>query len=173
VLDTRVLSLGVFSIIHKFPNSAQPLLPLSRPLPFFLSYERPQDSPDQHRVDIIISRLVPLDAHTRPDVRKQTKRPPQRQVQRDVSLSDRSRQGTFERDGVLLDGSDGVGGDGGLAVDQGRGDVDLFPLDRSFGGAEDGFDGFGDLGADTVTGDQGDGVVALRVHPRRVMSCVS
>jgi hypothetical protein len=132
-----------------------------------------RDSPDQHRVDIIVSRLVPLDAHTRPDVRKQSERPPQRQVQRDVSLSDRSRQGTFERDGVLLDGSDGVGGDGGLAVDQGRGDVDLFPLDRSFGGAEDGFDGFGDLGADTVTGDQGDGVVALRVHPRRVMSCVS
>jgi hypothetical protein len=119
------------------------------------------DSPNQHGVDIIVSGLVPLDAHTRPNVGKQSKGPPQSQVHRNVTLSDRGRQGTLERDGVLSDRVDGFGRDGGLALDEDRGDIYFFPLDRGFGSGEDGSNGVGDFGTDTVSGHHGDGVFAL------------
>ena len=161
MLDTRVLSLGVFSIECPKTTRCQHFF-----YPYLLPRPPSRDSPDQDRVDIIVRRLVPLDAHTRPDVGKQPKRPPQRQVHRDVSLSDRGGQGSLERDGVPLDGSDGVGRDSGLSVDQGGGHIDFLPHDRGLGSAKDGFDGFGNLGTDTVTGHEGDAVLALRACVR-------
>ena len=146
---------SVFSLMTGEPVSHFP--PDSKPQP------RPSyHSPNQHRVDIIISGLVPLDAHTRPNIGKQPKRPPQRQVHRNVTLSDRGGQGTFESDRVLSDRVDGFVRDGGLALDEDRGDVYFFPFDRGFGSGEDGSDGVGDFGTDTISGHHGDGVFALQ-----------
>lgn len=43
----------------------------------------------------------------------------------------RGSEGTLEGDGVLLDGSDGVSGKGGLAILEDGGNVNLLPNDGS------------------------------------------
>ena len=86
-----------------------------------------------YSVNIVVSGLVSFYGDTRPDVGEQGEGPSQRQVERDVSLSDGGSKGTLEGDGVLLDAVDGGLGDSGLAVDKDGGDVNLFPLDRGLG----------------------------------------
>lgn len=73
----------------------------------------------------------------------------------------RSSQRSLQRDRVLLDTLDRIFRNGRLSILEDGRHVDFLPLDRSTSGAVDRFDGFGDFGTDTVTGDQGDGVVAL------------
>lgn len=87
---------------------------------------------------------------------------------------------TLEGDLVAVDAVNGLLGDGSLAVDKTGSDVDALPLDgdlvllsmrmlggrrasgRAYvGGRVDVLDGLRDLGADTITLDQGDGVLAV------------
>ena len=89
-----------------------------------------------------------------------------------MTLSNRGSQGTLEGDRVLSDRVDGLVRNGGLALDEDRGDVYFFPFDRGFGGGEDGSDRVGDFGTDTVSGHHGDGVVTLKGRAIRG-SCVS
>lgn len=112
VLDTGVLSLGVFT---------------DKDLQVSDSDSRRRWT---HGVDVVVGGLVSLDGDTWSHVGVQAESPPQGQVERDVSLSDGRGEGTLERDGVLLDGVDGLLRDGRLAVDEGGGNVDLLPLDR-------------------------------------------
>jgi len=71
-------------------------------------------------------------------------------------------EGTLEGDVVARDGLDGLVGDDGLAVlVQAGGDIDGLPLDGDVGGLENVLDRLGDLGTDTVTLDQRDGVLAV------------
>lgn len=70
-------------------------------------------------------------------------------------------EGTLQGDVVARDGVDGLVGDDGLAVLQAGGDIDGLPLDGNVGGLENVLDGLGDLGADTVTLDEGDSVLAV------------
>lgn len=70
-------------------------------------------------------------------------------------------EGTLQGDVVARDGVDGLVGDDGLAVLQAGGDIDGLPLDGDVGGLENVLDGLGDLGTDTVTLDQRDGVLAV------------
>lgn len=69
----------------------------------------------------------------------------------------------FESDGVLLDALYRVGRDGGAAVDEGRGDVDLGPCDGHPRLGEDLLDGVGDLRPDAIAGDERDGIISLRI----------
>jgi hypothetical protein len=124
---------------------------------------RAKNLPDQDGVDVVISGLVSVNADTRSDVGEQAESPPQSQVQRNVTLSDGSSQGSLQSDGVLLDGVDGIGRDGGLSVDKSRGNVNLLPLNGSLSSGEDVLDRLGDLGTDTISGDKSDGVVSLFV----------
>jgi len=73
-----------------------------------------------------------------------------------VALADRRGERALERDVVLVDRLDGLVRDHGLAVLEGRRDVDALPLDGHVGGGEDVLDGLGDLGADAVTFYEGD-----------------
>ncbi|GKT63064.1 LOW QUALITY PROTEIN: hypothetical protein ColTof4_05343 [Colletotrichum tofieldiae] len=75
-------------------------------------------------------------------------------------------QDTLEAELVAAEGGDGLAekvlgllGGGGVEA----GDLDLLPLNGDVVGLEDGLDALGDLGTDTVTGDQGDRVLAAKL----------
>ena len=85
-------------------------------------------------VDIVISGLVSLYAHTWSNIGEKVERPPEGQIQRHVSFSDGCRQWAFEGYSVLLDRVDGSLRDGCSAVDENRGDVYFFPVDRCLPG---------------------------------------
>ena len=71
-------------------------------------------------------------------------------------------EGTLEGDVVARDGLDGLVGDDGLAVlVQAGGDIDGLPLNGDVGGLENVLDRLGDLGTDTITLNQRDGVLAI------------
>lgn len=55
--------------------------------------------------------------------------PTEGQVQGNVALSDGGGQRSLKSDGVLLDGVEGLIGDGDLSVLEDRGDADGLPLD--------------------------------------------
>jgi hypothetical protein len=99
-----------------------------------------------------------------------------------LTYSERTLEGNL----VLLDVLDGSIGDSGLAVLDDRSDIDRLPSNgglenvvlaqvlylvtytsrvvmTNLGGGEDFLDGLGNLGADTVTLNQADQVVALRI----------
>ena len=146
---------------------------------------------DEDRVDVVVGRLEALDRRARPNVGKEVERPAERQVERDVALADGRREWALERDRVLLDRGDGVVGDLRLTVDDDRGDLDLLPLDGRLSLRKDLLDRLGNLRANacigdrwasgcllsacdstkaamqagrTVSGDEGDGVVALKMR---------
>lgn len=56
-----------------------------------------------------------------------------------MAFADRGGEGAFESDVVAGYTGDGFVGDDGLAVFEGRGDVDGFPFDWGGGGGEDVF----------------------------------
>lgn len=74
-------------------------------------------------------------------------------------------QDTLEAQLVALQGGDGLaeGGLGAPAILDDARDGDLLPFDGHVVGLEDSLDGLGDLAADAVTGDQGDGVLAAKL----------
>ena len=76
---------------------------------------------------------------------------------------DRSVQDTLQTQLVPLQRGDRLpesllGAAGGAAVDTGH--VHLLPVNGDIVGLENGLDGLGDFGTDTVTGNEGDGVFA-------------
>ena len=119
---------------------------------------------DQHRVDVLVRRLTALDRHARAHVGKEVERAAQRQVQRDVALADRRRQGSLEGDRVAAHRLDRFLRDDLLAlvVDRGR-HVRFFPLDRNVSGTVNLAHGTRHLRANTVTREQRHGVLAVRV----------
>merc|ERR1712230_303967 len=106
---------------------------------------------DQDRVDVVVWRLVALDALAGSHVGEQVEGTTEGQVQGDVTLADWGGEGTFEGDEVAVDGFHCLGWDALLAVDEDRRDVDGLPLDGGIGGAEDVLDGLGDLRSNTIT----------------------
>lgn len=73
---------------------------------------------------------------------------------------------TLEAELVAAEGGDGLAEEvlsllGGGGVEAGN--LDLLPLDGDVVGLEDGLDALGDLGTDTVTGDQGDRVLSAKL----------
>ena len=139
---------------------------------------------DEDSVDTIVGGLVALDRLARTDVGEEVEGTTESQVERDVTLANGGLEwgsqsgeilqerahrgsggtygeGTLQGDVVAGDGLNGLVGDDGLAVLQAGGDIDGLPLDGDVGGGENVLDRLGDLGTDTVTLDQGDGVLAV------------
>merc|ERR1712230_358969 len=106
---------------------------------------------DQDRVDVVVWRLVALDALAGSHVGEQVEGTTEGQVQGDVTFADGGGEGTFEGDEVAVDGFHCLGWDALLAVDEDRRDVDGLPLDGGIGGAEDILDGLRDLRSNTIT----------------------
>jgi hypothetical protein len=162
VLDARVLALGVLA--------------------------------DEDRVDTVVGGLEAGDGAAGTQVGEEVEGTTQGKVQRDVALANGGGQRTLESNLVLVDVLNGGVGDGGLAVLQDGGDVDSLPSNRglegeqrgqssvfardeprfrisstNLGGGEDVLDGLGNLGANAVTLDEADEVVALSVLGRDVL----
>lgn len=80
-----------------------------------------------------------------------------------AGAADGGVQDTLEAELVAAQGGDGLaeGRLGAAALE--TGDLDLLPLDGDVVGLEDGLDRLGDLGTDTITGDEGDGVLATEL----------
>lgn len=117
---------------------------------------------DQDGVDIVVGRLVAGDGAAGTDVGEEVEGAAEGEVERDVTLANGRGQWALEGDQVLLDAGNGLVGDDRLAVlVQARGDVDRLPLDGHVGGRVDVLDGLRNLGADAVTLDERDRVLAV------------
>lgn len=92
---------------------------------------------NQDSVDIFVRGLVTLDRSAWSNVGVKVEGSSKGQVQRDVSLSDGSRERTLECDGVLADRLNSGIRDSSLAILENRRDVALFPFDGNLGGTED------------------------------------
>lgn len=120
---------------------------------------------DNAEIDILVAGLeagdvldqgdggVDVELLTEGDVERRVTRP-----------ADRSVEDTLQAELVASERGDGLG-ECVLGAASGRrivqaGYLDLFPGDWHIVGLEDGLDGLGNLGTDTVTGDEGDGVLA-------------
>jgi hypothetical protein len=86
---------------------------------------------DEDGVNVVVGRLESLNGGARSYVGEQVEGSSEGEVERDVSLSDGGGERSLEGDSVLLDGSNGIVGDLGLAVDEDGGNLDLLPLDGS------------------------------------------
>jgi hypothetical protein len=117
---------------------------------------------DQDSVDVVVGCLVAGDGSAGTDVGEEVEGTAESKVERDVALADGSRKRALEGDQVLLDAGDGLVGDDCLAVlVQARGHVDGLPLDWDVGGRVDVLDRLRNLGTDTITLDESDGVLAV------------
>lgn len=130
VLKTRVLTLGVLS--------------------------------DDAQVDVLVAGLVAGDVLDQADAGVDVKLLSHGNVETLVTGSaDGGVEDTLETELVALEGSDRLAESilsaaGALHTR----DLDLLPLNGDVVGLEDGLDGLGNLGTDTVTGDEGDSVLA-------------
>lgn len=61
----------------------------------------------------------------------------------------RSSKGSFEGNRVFLDAFEGIRRNGRDTVDERRRNIDFLPHDRYFGGTENSFDRFTDLGSNS------------------------
>lgn len=133
VLETRVLTLGVLS--------------------------------DDAQVDVLVAGLVAGDVLDQADAGVDIELLSHGDVETLVAGSaDGSVKDTLETELVALKRSDRLAESilssaGALET----GDLDLLPLNGDVVGLEDGLDGLGNLGTDTVTGDEGDGVLAAEL----------
>ncbi len=117
---------------------------------------------DQDGVDVVVGGLEALNAPAGTDVGEEVEGTAECQVERDVALANGCREGTLEGNVVPGDALDGLVGDDRLAVGvQAGGDVDSLPLDGHVGGGVNILDRLRDLGADTITLDERDGVLAV------------
>lgn len=117
---------------------------------------------DQDGVDVVVGGLEALDGPAGTDVGEEVEGTAERQVERDVALADGSREGTLEGNVVLGDARNGLVGDDRLAVGVQAGcDVDCLPLDGHVCGRVDVLDRLRNLGADAITLDERDGVLAV------------
>jgi hypothetical protein len=117
---------------------------------------------DQHSVDIVVGCLVAGNGFAWSDVGEEVEGSAERQVERDVALSNGRRERALECDQVLLDAGDGLVGNDRLAVFvQAGGDVDRLPLDGDVGCRVDVLDRLRNLGANTVALNERDAVLAV------------
>jgi hypothetical protein len=96
---------------------------------------------DQDSVDVVVGGLVTGNALAGTDVGEKVEGSAEGKVERDVTLADGCSKRTFEGDIVAVDAVDGLIGDDGLAILQGRSDIDGLPFDRNVCGGEDVLDG--------------------------------
>jgi hypothetical protein len=96
---------------------------------------------DQDGVDVVVWGLVTGNALARTDVGEKVEGSAEGEVKRDVALADGSSERTFEGDVVAVDAVNGFVGNDGLAILQGRSDIDGLPFDRDICGGEDVLDG--------------------------------
>lgn len=121
--------------------------------------------PDDAQIHILVTRLVAGDILDQADARIDIQFLTQRHIETLMSASRDGRvQDSLEGELVALEGGDGLA-KGSLCAGAAAGfldarDGDLLPLDGDVVGLEDCLYGFGDLGTDAVTGDEGDGVFA-------------
>lgn len=118
---------------------------------------------NENGVHIIVGGLVASNALAGTHVGEKVEGTTQGQVQTLVTLTNGGSEGTLKSNLVLVDGVDGVLGESGLAVDQAGGHVNRNPLNRNLGSSENLLHGLADLGTDTITLDDGNDVVAIRV----------
>lgn len=118
---------------------------------------------DQHGVNIVVRGLVTDNGLTWSDVGEQVEGSSQGQVHGGVTLTDWSSQRTLQGHQVSVDGVNGILWQGGLTVDQKWSDIHRLPLNWELGGSIDILDSLGDFDSDTITLNQGDGVVAVGV----------
>lgn len=122
---------------------------------------------DDAQVDVLVPRLVAGDVLDQDDGGVDVELLTHGHVEAGVAGPlDGGVQDTLEAELVALQGRDGLAEEL-LGALQRRGvhtgHVDLLPVDGNIVGLEDGLDALGDLGTDTVTGDQGDGVLATEL----------
>jgi hypothetical protein len=139
VLETRVLALGVLT--------------------------------DNAQIDILVTSLVARDVLDEGDrgvdVELLTHSDVEGRVARAVHGS---VEDTLETELVPAEGGNalaesllGAGGSSGIGASRETRDLDLLPLNGNIVGLEDGLDGLGNFGTNTVTGDEGDGVLAAEL----------
>ena len=117
---------------------------------------------DQDGVDVVVGGLEALDGPAGTDVGEEVEGTAERQVERDVALANGCGEGTLESNQVPVDALDRLVGDDRLAVRvQAGGDVASLPLDGHVRGRVDVLDRLRDLGANAVTLDERDGVLAV------------
>ncbi len=102
-------------------------------------------------VDIIIARLQPREASTRPNASVKLKSFAQRQIERHVAGPNWRGQRAFKRNGVLANGGERLVGNQ-LASGFNRFGADglLFPCNRRLGSVKDSHNSVGDLRTDAV-----------------------
>jgi hypothetical protein len=118
---------------------------------------------DQDGVDVVVGSLVASDGAARSQVGEEVEGSAEGKVKRDMALANGSSERTLEGNLVLLDVLNGSIRDSGLAVLDNRSDINRLPSNGGLGGGEDFLDGLGNLGADTVTLNQADQVVATGI----------
>jgi hypothetical protein len=118
---------------------------------------------DDAQVDIVVAGLVARDVLDEDNRGVDVKLLSERNVERLVAGAlDGRVEDTLETELVALQRGDSLTEEllGVLVAGLDTGDIDLLPLDGDVVGLEDGLDGLGDFGSDTVTGDEGHGVFA-------------
>lgn len=117
---------------------------------------------DQDGIDVVVGGLVTGDGPARADVGEEIEGAAEGQVEGDVPFANGRSQRALESHQVLGHAVDGLVGNDGLAVlVQARGDVDRLPLNGHLGGRVDVLDRLCNLGADAVTLDERDAVLAI------------
>lgn len=111
---------------------------------------------NQNSVHVVVRGLVAGNRSAGPHVGEEVEGPAERQVERDMTLADRSREGAFERNVVIRDALNGFVRNDRLAVLQPRGYIDRLPLDRHVGCRVDILDRLRNLRPDAVALNQRD-----------------
>jgi hypothetical protein len=96
---------------------------------------------NEDSVDVVIWCLVSSNALAGTNVGEEVEGSAECQVERDVALADGCCERTFESDVVSVNAVNGLVGNDGLAVFEGRCDIDGLPLDGDISGGENVLDG--------------------------------
>lgn len=121
---------------------------------------------DDAEVDVLVTGLVAGDVLDEDDGSVDVELLTEGDVERLVAGTlDGGVEDTLETELVALERGDRLSEEllGVLVTGLDTGDIDLLPLDGDVVGLEDLLDGLGDFGTNTITGDQGDGVLAAKL----------
>lgn len=118
---------------------------------------------NQDGVDVLVGGLVANHALAWTDVGKQTEGLTQSKVHGLVALANWGSQWTLQCNLVLLDGLNRVLWEGGLAVDERGSDINWLPINRNVGSLVNVLDSLGNLDTNTITLNQVDSVMAIRL----------
>ena len=113
--------------------------------------------PDGHQIHVFVGSVDALDGLAGSDIGEEVQSFPEGDVERSESLADGSLEGSFQSVLVLPDGLDAFVGDEVALLGLSLGvDLVVFEVDGHLQGGEDVFYASGNLGADSVAGEEDD-----------------